>query len=60
VSFLPRYITLKPGDIVTSGTGPGCAIENGADSNRWLKSGDQVEVEIEGAGILRKGWAATI
>jgi len=53
VSFVSQYIALKPGDMFASGTGPGTAIESGEMSNRWLKPGDKVEVELEGAGILK-------
>jgi 2-keto-4-pentenoate hydratase/2-oxohepta-3-ene-1,7-dioic acid hydratase in catechol pathway len=44
VSFVSRYITLYPGDIIYTGT-PG--------TTKPLSSGDRVEVEIEGIGILR-------
>ena len=41
-----------PGDILGSGTvGTGCILEH-ADG-RWLQSGDVVELEIEGIGVLR-------
>jgi len=39
-----------PGDILGSGTvGGGCGVELG----RWLQSGDMVELEVEGIGVLR-------
>lgn len=44
VSYLSRYITLMPGDVIYTGT-PG--------TTRAMKAGDVVEVEIEGVGILR-------
>jgi len=44
VSFISRYITLEPGDIVFTGT-PG--------QTRAMRPGDVVEVEIEGVGVLR-------
>lgn len=49
---LSHYLTLKSGDIILSGTGPGTALESGRDGNRWLKPGDRIEVEIEGVGVL--------
>jgi acylpyruvate hydrolase len=49
---ISHYVTLKPGDIILSGTGPGTAIEAGRDGDRWLKSGDRLEVDIEGVGVL--------
>jgi 2-keto-4-pentenoate hydratase/2-oxohepta-3-ene-1,7-dioic acid hydratase in catechol pathway len=44
VSFISRYITLHPGDMIFTGT-PGRTSE--------IKAGDVVEVELEGVGILR-------
>ena len=44
VSYLSRYVTLHPGDLIYTGT-PG--------KTAALKPGDVVEVEIEGVGILR-------
>lgn len=44
VSFISRYVTLTPGDLIYTGT-PG--------STSKLSPGDVVEVEIEGIGILR-------
>lgn len=42
--------TLYPGDILGSGTvGGGCGLELG----RWLQPGDEVELEVEGIGVLR-------
>jgi fumarylacetoacetate (FAA) hydrolase len=47
-----RNTTLKPGDIIGSGTvGNGCILEHG--DGRWLQRGDVVELEIEGIGVLR-------
>jgi 2-keto-4-pentenoate hydratase/2-oxohepta-3-ene-1,7-dioic acid hydratase in catechol pathway len=43
---------LRPGDVIGSGTvGRGCILEHG--DGRWLVPGDQVELEIEGIGVLR-------
>lgn len=44
VSYVSRYITLLPGDVIYTGT-PG--------TTAALKPGDVVEVEIEGVGLLR-------
>jgi fumarylacetoacetate (FAA) hydrolase len=47
-----RNTHLRPGDILGSGTvGTGCILEHGDE--RWLQRGDEVELEIEGIGILR-------
>jgi fumarylacetoacetate (FAA) hydrolase len=43
---------LLPGDVIGSGTvGRGCILEHG--DQRWLSVGDEVELEIEGIGVLR-------
>jgi 2-keto-4-pentenoate hydratase/2-oxohepta-3-ene-1,7-dioic acid hydratase in catechol pathway len=43
---------LRPGDVIGSGTvGRGCILEHG--DGRWLEPGDEVELEIEGLGVLR-------
>ena len=44
LSFISKYMTLFPGDVVITGTPRGIAP---------MKSGDTVEVEIEGIGTLR-------
>lgn len=49
-----RHVTLKPGDIIGSGTvGTGCILELGPENVPWLKVGDVVEMEIDGLGVLR-------
>lgn len=45
---------IKRGDVVGSGTiGNGCLFEEGPQKERWLQSGDVVELEIERLGLLR-------
>ena len=47
-----RNTELRPGDVIGSGTvGTGCILEHGDE--RWLRPGDEVELEVEGIGILR-------
>jgi len=47
-----RNTELWPGDVLGSGTvGTGCIFEHG--DGRWLQPGDEVELEVEGIGILR-------
>jgi fumarylacetoacetate (FAA) hydrolase len=47
-----RNTTLRPGDVIGSGTvGTGCILEHG--DGRWLRPGDEVELEVEGIGVLR-------
>ena len=43
---------LVPGDVIGSGTvGTGCILEHG--DGRWLQPGDEVELEVDGIGVLR-------
>jgi 2-keto-4-pentenoate hydratase/2-oxohepta-3-ene-1,7-dioic acid hydratase in catechol pathway len=46
------YVELASGDMLTSGTPAGTAIESGVDGP-YLNAGDEVEVEVEGVGVLR-------
>jgi len=50
VSYLSKTMTLKPGDLLLTGTPPGVGM--GRDPQVFLKSGDRVCVEIEGIGHL--------
>lgn len=51
VSFLSRTMTLKPGDVISTGTPPGVGM--GMTPPVWLQDGDVTEAEIQGIGILR-------
>jgi fumarylacetoacetate (FAA) hydrolase len=52
VAHAARNTRLQAGDVLGSGTvGTGCILEHG--DGRWLQSGDVVELEIEGIGVLR-------
>ncbi len=44
VSYVSKYVTLEPGDVIYTGT-PG--------TTKPMKIGDVVEVELEGVGVLR-------
>lgn len=44
ISYLSRYVTLEPGDVIYTGT---------PQTTRPMKPGDVVEIEIEGVGVLR-------
>ena len=52
VSYLSQFMTLHPGDIVTTGTPPGVGM--GLKPERYLKPGDVVELGIEGLGEQRQ------
>eukprot|EP00984_Skeletonema_dohrnii_P004774 scaffold1671_cov120-Skeletonema_dohrnii-CCMP3373.AAC.9 len=52
ISYLSKFMTLKPGDVIATGTPPGVGCFRKPEP-LWLNSGDVVEVEIEGIGVLR-------
>ena len=48
--------TIYPGDVFGSGTvGSGCIMEGVgyAPSDKWIKEGDEVELQVEGLGVLK-------
>lgn len=49
VSFLSQFMTLLPGDVISTGTPDGVGNAKG----KFLKPGDMVEAWIEGIGTLR-------
>jgi len=52
VSYLSQFMSLYPGDIVTTGTPPGVGL--GLTPPSYLKPGDVVELGIEGLGRQRQ------
>ncbi len=48
VSYLSRFMSLQPGDVISTGTPPGVGM--GMKPPRYLKAGDVVELGIEGLG----------
>lgn len=50
VVTLSEVMTLRPGDLIATGTGPGVGI--GFDPPRFLESGDVVEISVDGIGTL--------
>ena len=52
VSYLSQFMTLHPGDIISTGTPPGVGM--GQKPPRYLKAGDVVELGIEGLGQQRQ------
>jgi 2,4-didehydro-3-deoxy-L-rhamnonate hydrolase len=52
VSYISSYMTLMPGDIISTGTPAGVGL--GQKPPRYLKSGDVVELGIEGLGAQRQ------
>ena len=52
VSYLSRFMTLLPGDVISTGTPPGVGL--GFNPPVFLKAGDVVELGIEGLGRQRQ------
>ena len=51
ISYISRYMTLEPGDVISTGTPQGVIL--GMKEKRvWLKAGDEVAVEVDGLGRL--------
>jgi len=52
VSYISQFMTLLPGDIISTGTPPGVGL--GQTPPRYLVDGDEVELGIEGLGSARQ------
>ena len=52
ISYVSQFITLKPGDIIFSGTPDGVILGYPEENQQWLKPGDEVIVSIERIGEL--------
>ena len=52
VADVSRYMTLLPGDLITTGTPPGVAL--GMNPPQWLQAGDVVTLGIAGLGEQRQ------
>lgn len=52
ISYLSRYMTLEPGDLIFTGTPQGVILGMPEAEQIWLKAGDKIAVEIEGLGSL--------
>jgi 2,4-didehydro-3-deoxy-L-rhamnonate hydrolase len=60
VSYLSRFLTLEPGDIICTGTPPGVGM--GRTPQRFLKKGDKLRLGIAGLGEQQQdvvAWSAT-
>jgi 2-keto-4-pentenoate hydratase/2-oxohepta-3-ene-1,7-dioic acid hydratase in catechol pathway len=58
VSYLSQFMSLHPGDVISTGTPPGVGL--GMKPPRYLKPGDVVELGIEGLGIQKQTFVADI
>ncbi len=52
VADVSRYMTLLPGDLITTGTPPGVGM--GMKPPQWLQAGDVVTLGIAGLGEQRQ------
>jgi 2,4-diketo-3-deoxy-L-fuconate hydrolase len=49
ISHLSQFMSLHPGDVITTGTPPGVGM--GQKPETYLKAGDKMELGIEGLGV---------
>jgi 2-keto-4-pentenoate hydratase/2-oxohepta-3-ene-1,7-dioic acid hydratase in catechol pathway len=52
VSYVSQFMTLLPGDVITTGTPPGVGL--GFKPPKFLQPGDVVELGVEGLGSSRQ------
>jgi len=52
VHYISQFMTLEPGDVVSTGTPPGVGM--GQKPPRWLRPGDTVDIRIAGLGAQRQ------
>jgi 2-keto-4-pentenoate hydratase/2-oxohepta-3-ene-1,7-dioic acid hydratase in catechol pathway len=52
VSYLSHFMSLRPGDIISTGTPPGVGL--GQKPNVFLRAGDVITLGIEGLGEQRQ------
>jgi 2-keto-4-pentenoate hydratase/2-oxohepta-3-ene-1,7-dioic acid hydratase in catechol pathway len=57
IAHLSRYLTLEPGDLILTGTPAGVGVYRNPPIS--MADGDEVEVEVEGIGVLRNRIAVT-
>ena len=53
IEYISTFMTLKPGDIIVTGTPTGAGAR--LDPPQYLKPGDRVEIDVEGIGVLSNG-----
>jgi len=58
VSYVSQFMTLLPGDVISTGTPPGVGL--GFDPPIYLKAGDVVELGVDGLGRQRQQVAASV
>jgi fumarylacetoacetate (FAA) hydrolase len=54
IAWASQNARLRVGDVLGSGTvGTGCILELGTEVHPWLQKDEEVELEVEGIGVLR-------
>ena len=57
VSYISRFMTLLPGDVIVTGTPPGVGM--GMKPQRFLQAGDSLRLGIDGLGVQEQTIVAT-
>ena len=52
ISYISYYMTLEPGDVIFTGTPEGVILGKKAETRKWLHTGEQVGVTVQGLGEL--------
>jgi 2-keto-4-pentenoate hydratase/2-oxohepta-3-ene-1,7-dioic acid hydratase in catechol pathway len=58
VSYVSRFMSLAPGDVISTGTPPGVGL--GMKPQRFLKVGDVMELGVAGLGVQRQRITASV
>ena len=61
VSYISEFMTLNPGDLITTGTPPGVGL--GMKPPLYLKAGDEMKLSVQGLGEQRQrvhAWDAAL
>ncbi len=56
IHYISQFMVLEAGDLITTGTPPG--VGAAMQPPQFLKPGDQVELEIDGLGVIRQNCVA--
>ena len=49
IAYLSRFLSLQPGDVISTGTPPGVGL--GQKPPRYLKGGEKIRLGIDGLGV---------
>jgi ureidoglycolate lyase len=58
VHYISQFMSLQPGDIISTGTPPGVGL--GMKPQVWLKEGDVITLGIDGLGEQRQDVKRTV